>query len=325
MRLRGLLAIAALSCHPKAPPSEASPSASTAPDASFSASATRPAPAAAVTLVNVGGGRFRVENGGASVTRLRSAAAIERRTDAGWREVPIDLHHGYRLVERCPPAAEPVATCVPLAPREELDPARWTGLDCSGQCNDACRANSYEGPGTFRLVVTSCDGARVEGLPFEMPSPRGPAALDRWAVSRDVVSATVMRLELTSGKGAAPAEEVAGFAVRPGTERPLDAPAISSLRGLLEAPRGFDDTIVTRCATRQLAGVRLVRQLPSTDGPRRQTVELALDFACQRLFVAFGEGTRRVTLAPHFGPSRPAFVAWTKAALRGDRELAGLR
>lgn len=311
-------------CQPTQPTTDAhapAPSASGAPSAGPSTTAPRPPPPASTSLaiVNVGGGRFAIENGGDAPARVKLAAAIERKTDTGWTPLYIDVRDGYRLVEECPRREAQLDACVDVAAHGELDPARWTGFNCSGQCNMICRANAYEGPGTFRLVVSTCDGARVEGLPFDMPSDRGTAALDRWTIATGVVSATAVRLSLPSApnfRADVPAtpDHVAGFAVRPGTEHALDAASLGALRGLLQAEHGFDDQMLKRCALHDLVGVRVVREMPSTGTARRETVDIALDFTCKKLFAAFGEGKHRTAMATQFDPSQKAFAAWAKGA-----------
>jgi len=334
MKPRALLFLLA-ACHHDAKPAPdalaptATASASAAPSASATASPV-PTPSAPLAIVDLGGGRFAIENDGADAARVKSAAAIERKTDTGWQALYIDVRDGYRLVEQCPARGTPVDACVSVPAHGELDPARWTGFNCSGQCNMICRANAFEGPGTFRLVVSTCDGARVEGPAFEMPSFRDPPALDRWALATNIASASVVRLDNASAAHAdtsAPASpgHVAGFATK-GAEHPLDSSvALGALRAFLQDGRGFDDKIMKRCAMGPMVGVRLERDLPSTAAARRQTVEIAMDFSCNKLFAAFGEGSHRVTLASHFDPSHRAAVTWAKAVFPGDAEIAKLR
>jgi hypothetical protein len=119
---------------------------------------------------------------------------------------------------------------------------------------------------------------------------------------------------------------VAGFAVVSGSEHPLDKAAQDELVRLLRAPKGFDDQILKRCGVRTLVGVRLTRTLETTGAtPRSAVAEVALDFACQKLFSVEGDAQHRIVGASHFDPSRPAFVDWVKHALPADPDIAKLR
>ena len=60
--------------------------------------------------------------------------------------------------------------CVTLAPGAELLPPEWLGTSGDMQC--ACERCVPVEPGSYRLVVTSCDGAhRVESNTFALPAP----------------------------------------------------------------------------------------------------------------------------------------------------------
>lgn len=315
------LAVVACNHEPESAPDARSPAAT-------SASATvHPAPAARVTIANFGAGRFEVRNDSSAAARVQTVATIERKTDAGWQALALDLGTGYRLVEECPRHEAQLDTCVDLAAGGALVPVRWSGMGCSAQCNGTCRANPFEGPGTFRLVVRSCDGAEVDGRPFDLPDPASEEALDRWALASDAGSATAMRLDVRPAFDATQtgADRVAGFAVRAGSEHPIDGAAMDSLRSLLRNEHGFDDQIAKRCSMAHLVGVRFARSLATTGAPRTQKVDVAMDFVCDAFFAAFGDGPHRVVLASHFDPSRAAFVAWAKQAMPGDAEIAELK
>lgn len=328
MRARALLIFAVVACNhePTSAPDARTPVASASPAPSSTVSSPPPLPAD-VTIVNVGAGRFEIRSASSGTSRLRTVATIERKTDGGWQPLALDLGTGYRLVEECPRREGQLDGCVDVGAGATLVPVRWSGMGCSAQCNMTCRANPFEGPGTFRLVVRSCDGREIDGAPFDLPDAAGEAALDRWALAQDVASATAMRLDVAPGFDAAKtgADRVAGFAVRAGTEHALDRATIDALRAALENEHGFDDQIEKRCSVAHLVGARLTRTLATSGGPRTQSVDVAVDFACDKFFAAFGEPPHRVVLASHFDPSRAAFVAWAKQAMPGDAEIAKLK
>jgi hypothetical protein len=187
------------------------------------------------------------------------------------------------------------------------------------------------GPGTFRLVASTCDGVTIAGPPFDLPPVENASSLERWGLATNAVSATAMRLEKPGAgwNGASPTapDRIAGFTVRAGTERPLDAAALGALLDRLRAPTGYDHRIAKRCAMDHLVGFRLTRRPATTGAARDEIVEIAVDFSCQKLFAARGgdRGRARTVLATHFDPSRAAFVALVKQALPGDAEIAKLR
>jgi len=112
--------------------------------------------------------RFALENTSATPVSVKATAEIDRRWPDGVWEVlgGVDVG-GYRLVEACEQKPGP---CVTIAPGQTLRPVGWTGFSCAAQCNGSCRANTWMGPGTYRLVVKPCEGGgRVEGPEFTLP------------------------------------------------------------------------------------------------------------------------------------------------------------
>jgi hypothetical protein len=279
-----------------------------------------PSLALGVTITNLGPGRFEIDSTTNASVSLRTHTSIEQ-LDASGVFQPIESRlgngMGYRLLETCPDVTDDGPQCVDLAPGGSFVPVRWTGFNCSAQCSPGCHANSFEGPGKYRLVVTACDGsARVVGPMFELPLV--DVLLERWGVTTDVTSATALRLDLPHGGTG----EVAGFVARSGSEQPLDKGTIDELVALLRNPHGFDDIVVKRCAMQHLVGVRLTRTLPTTGrAPRTVTTDVALDFTCQKIFTADGDAKHRVTSGGHFDPTRPAFVRWVKRAFPSDAEI----
>jgi hypothetical protein len=107
-------------------------------------------------------GAFAIE-ASSSGAAFQKQGRIEQRTADGWRTVFDE----FSLVEDC----EAVATlpaCVTLPLGAVLRPVPWSGYTCSGQCPRPCKKNFYRPPGTFRLVLASCEGERVTGVPFHM-------------------------------------------------------------------------------------------------------------------------------------------------------------
>lgn len=323
-------AAASGSGNPSAPDGKAVPPASSGPTGAPSVAVAAPAPNVNVTVLAPG--HFAIE--ATRETSLTTNARLERKNGAGWQALEnLDLGTGYRLVEACPPRDTVAPRCVTIAPGKTLRPVPWQGLGCSAQCNATCRANAWEGPGTFRLVVSPCDGgAAVEGPTFELPDATfaGREAFARWGLAAGLTRVAIVRLVL---EGAArddvprPADgRIFGYTTVPASERRLVGTDVEALAALLRAPKGFDDRIQKRCAMKTLVGFRLERSLASTSlGAHTETTEMAIDFTCAKLFAVRGEGAARTVTATHFDPSRPAFLELVKRALPDDPELTKLR
>ena len=110
-------------------------------------------------------GAFEVVNHGGALD-LAWAVRVEKLVEGGWSPIVVD---NLELVERC---GEPKnASCRTLAAGGSIRPVPWTGYSCSSQCNAACRANVYYGPGRFRFVVEDCPQThRFDGPLFELPT-----------------------------------------------------------------------------------------------------------------------------------------------------------
>lgn len=138
-------------------------------------------------------------------------------------------------------------------------------------------------------------------------------------LTSDVASATVARLELPTQQFAlgAPAtpDHIAGFAVKAGTEKPIDVTLAAAFAQLVQNENGFDDEIAKRCLMSDLVGVRLVRHPPTTGSVKEDVVEIAFDQACSKFFAVRGDASHRVEMATHYDPQRPAFLVWAKRAL----------
>jgi hypothetical protein len=157
----GLVALALSACG-RAPP-EPSPSPPPSASATLSPAALRVTVDRADERV-----RFSLQNTGSSPVSLEAFAAIDRRWPDGVWEVlgSIDVG-GYRLVEACD---QKPGSCVTIEPGKTLRPIGWTGFSCAAQCNQSCRANTWMGPGTYRLVLKGCGGgAKILGPEFTLP------------------------------------------------------------------------------------------------------------------------------------------------------------
>jgi hypothetical protein len=110
-----------------------------------------------------------VENHGQSQT-VRVHVEVEQRDGEKWKDTGTNV----KLVERCT-EAEADQTCRNLPAGARLTVAPWNGMDVGGQCPESHSIDENIGPGTFRFVVTSCDGKdRFEGDPFDMPGETPP-------------------------------------------------------------------------------------------------------------------------------------------------------
>jgi len=310
---------------PRAPLS----SASVAAPVSSAAPSSAPSGPSPIVVTNLASGEFQLDV--RQPIGVALVATLEARSeDGGWAPLDnLDLGKGYRLVESCADKEPP--SCVSLSPGKPFFPVPWQGFGCSAQCNGTCRANSWEGERTFHLVVRACDGSTsVTGPAFTLPGPElAGRPFERWKVTTDVTSGSVMRLDLAGKLNPADPQEMslAGFPIRRGTQSPIDRDTVDALVKALRTPHGFDDDIQKRCLMSHLVGFRLRRALPTTGDAREETVDVAIDFTCQKLFVGRPglAGSPPRLHATHFDPSRPAFLALAKKALPADGEIKGLK
>ncbi len=101
-----------------------------------------------------------VDHRGGSTVRLRPTVRVEHSVDGSFR--PLDVS-GLSLRADC---ATPPPECIELAAGGGLRPPAWNGRSGAGQCVGAS-AGSAAPNGTYRVVVTSCDGsARATSEPF---------------------------------------------------------------------------------------------------------------------------------------------------------------
>ncbi len=331
-RIAGLFVLFVGGCQRDASPlaprsAEASAPAASAAMVALDAGAGAAASAPVVITV-LGLGRFEVA--APAKATVRTVARLERRgADGAWSppaDAELDLGKGYRLLERCD---DPAPACIDVT--TPLQPVAWTGLDCSAQCNHSCRANRWVGPGTFRLVVLSCDGATsTAGPAFEVPGTdfSDEPAFARWGLATHLLRGSVARLELPDGKWDAKAHGtgvIAGFTVRPATEHALAPADVEEIAKLLQNPHGYDDQVLKRCQMEATVGFRLTRQLPTTGAPREEILDLGIDLHCSKFFAARGEGPNRYVHSTHFDPSHASFVALVKRLFPDDAQLRKLR
>ena len=234
-------------------------------------------PAPAVTITNLGPGRFVIDG----KAKLRTAASIEGLRDGKWTPVSqyFDLGAGYRLVDTC---SAKTSDCVELA--GTLTPVPWSGMTCSSQCNMSCRANAPLPAGDYRLVVTTCDGAStIAGPSFHFDFDATP--FERLGLTDDVTAATIAR----DG----------------GHAKTLDDKARASLLALLRDRKGFATDIRKNCG-RSAHPVAVV--LSRAPGGHAEPVELSIDLACDHILAVFG--AEHTTEAAFFDPSDAAWRAF---------------
>jgi hypothetical protein len=284
----------------------------------------------AVAITDIVAGRFELasEHG----IGLASEAFIERRADDGqWSALPgLDLGAGFRVRSDC--EHEPTE-CVQIDPAHELVLAPFLGMSCSSQCNQTCKKNAWVGPGTFRLSVRACDGGAVASGPaFTLPEEHHTEEqLLRWGLAEDVVRASILRLDIERPRDdvrkAGTPGTLGGHPIRKGSERELDATALDMLRAVLRDHDGYDDRMMRRCKHTLEVGIRMVRT-PATTGPEReQSVDLLLDFPCQRVWIVVGgdDVNPPIMTSAVIDPSLPQWLALLRHGLPDDREIAKLR
>ncbi len=144
------------------------------PDTSVEAATPTPAPD--VVVVNgATPGSFSIQVGLVGAVELSTYVEIQREVDGGF--VPSGVTDVV-LTTACDPdlalrGGRSLARCTTLPGGTTLTPPPFTGMGCASQCNMVCHWNAPVTPGTFRFVVTSCDGKRrFEGPAFVMTEPR---------------------------------------------------------------------------------------------------------------------------------------------------------
>jgi hypothetical protein len=104
-----------------------------------------------------------IANHGTADVRLRSSVTVEVESGGTFAAAPSSS----TLTLRYDCSHEP-EDCVTLAPGAELLPPSWLGTWGDMQC--VCTRCGPVEPGSYRLVVTTCDGAhRIESNPLTLP------------------------------------------------------------------------------------------------------------------------------------------------------------
>ncbi len=105
------------------------------------------------------------ENHGRATMRLAKTLEVERKN--GETFTRLEGVGELLLRESCGHAPP---DCIELAPGAMLAPPGWNGqLGDTAQC--ACPGCTYAESGTYRFVARTCDGARIEGEPFDWAPP----------------------------------------------------------------------------------------------------------------------------------------------------------
>ena len=126
------------------------------------------APRVVVTgeVLEAGGVDLVLQNHDAVPVRLAADVAVER-VGSGAAEVVAATALSLRFACDTPPIA-----CLDLVPGAELRPPSWLASVGRAQCNEV--GAEHAPPGRYRFVAHTCDGARIDGAPFELPA--APAA-----------------------------------------------------------------------------------------------------------------------------------------------------
>jgi hypothetical protein len=142
-------------------PSEAPASDETAEPATGAALPTDVLPDVSFVATNgTDGVAMSLANRGASEISLRTSVIVEVESAGSFAAAPSTSSLALRY--DCTHEAE---RCVTLAPGAELQPPAWLGTWGDMQCR-CTRCGPVE-PGSYRLVVTTCDGShRVESNTF---------------------------------------------------------------------------------------------------------------------------------------------------------------
>lgn len=319
-----LLSLAACGGQPTEPPAASR----TAAPVVLAADAAAPAPKLDVVLTLLGPGELEV----AGSANLASELRVEQ-DDGADRWKPLVQAQPFLLRATC---EKMPASCTQVDGAHAIRAVRWpwSGLETASQCPPAGLglAGTSAWPETrVRFVASACDGgARAASPVFVAPASNDmPSAERRWAAEA-VTAVTAMRLENSThgwdGAAAADPSRLVGFAVRPGSEHPLDPAARAGLAALLRDPKGYSDIILKRCMMRHLLGFRITRTLPSTGSTlRTQELEIALDLTCNKFFIARGDAAPRAVHASHFDPSHAAYLALVQQIFTTDVELSKVK
>ncbi len=315
---------------PESPePAAAAPPPSSPPSPAPHAPSVATAAPAPVEITNVLPGRFAITS--KDGIGLDPRAIIEKQgKDGQWSALTgLELGRGFALRLGCDREPEP---CVQLGAGRELSPVPLTGMSCSSQCNQSCDKNAWLGAGSYRLTVRTCDGKpAASGPAFALPAEHHDAEqLLRWGLGEELVSGTIMRLDVGRARDEVDAVgtpgKLGGHPITKRSERALDAESLAQLRALLQDRNGYEDRLARRCAHTMEVGLRLVRAPATTGAAKAQIVDVLLDFPCQRIWFVVGDDARAVAIrgGSIFDPSEKGWFAFLRRALPDDRDVAKL-
>lgn len=102
---------------------------------------------------------MRIENRGTEAAEIAGAVVLQRQRGESFEDVEgVSLDLRFSCGEAAP-------ECVTLAPGAVYLPPPWLGTEGDAQCD--CERCATAEPGTYRLVVQSCNrGHTIEGDPF---------------------------------------------------------------------------------------------------------------------------------------------------------------
>jgi len=112
-----------------------------------------------VIELGAGFGEFSVRTLGDAVS-LNTSVAIEQKTNGKWARVNVT---NLYLRESCDASQPP--QCRRLEANSKVTAVRWRGNFCWSQCPAHCRLDGPAPPGTYRFVVTSCNGKQMIASP----------------------------------------------------------------------------------------------------------------------------------------------------------------
>lgn len=98
-------------------------------------------------------GSFEVENRGPDL-EVQWALGVEKQKSGSWVAVASQLS----LQENCTTARN--GKCRLIKKGEKIRPMPYEGYTCDMKCPPGCMANVRLAPGTFRIIVSTCDGSR---------------------------------------------------------------------------------------------------------------------------------------------------------------------
>lgn len=257
-----------------------------------------------VRIVNVAPGRFLIEAD--APARIATAATLEHRSGGGqWLPTPFSLR------DTCAPKPTASDACRELNPGMAFTPLSWNGTPCGPCCSDA--DNATIDPGTYRLVLGTCDGQPQTwtASPFEVPAATD--VLERWRATSNVERVLVFQVDPKSRHdGPSDDRHIAGDVIIAGSEVPMSPALVAALANWLRDPAGFSDRVLRRCIRGQTFGFRFERNVP---GIGHERSELTVDIGCRVLKLVNQEGNLWQRSFTYFDDSRAALLAILREAL----------